>query len=125
MTPAIFRHRKWIPDGNINIISNGGGLIPISETGSYGRPQGHINCLRVVALFSFELEPPPIDGWASGGPSEEIAPKTCTRSAHGDIVKRETNELNRKTGELNRNRNVNKMSYLAPAGTRTGDQAGR
>ena len=50
MTPAIFRHQKWFPDGNINIISNGGGLTPISETGSYGRPQGHINCLRVRVM---------------------------------------------------------------------------
>ena len=49
MTPAIFRHRKYVPDGNITIISSGRGLIPISETGSSGRPQGHLimNCLRV------------------------------------------------------------------------------
>ena len=40
-------------------------------------------------------------------------------------MKSETSELNRKTGELNRNTNVNKMSYLAPAGTCTGAQAGR
>ena len=40
-------------------------------------------------------------------------------------MKRETRELNRKTGELIRNANVNKMSYLAPAGTCTGAQAGR
>ena len=77
----------------------------------------------LVAVFSFELGPPHIDRWASGGSSEEITPKTCTRSARtrGDIVKTETSELNRKTGlgELNRNTNVNKMSYLAPAGTRT------
>ena len=50
MTPAIFRHQKWIPDGNNNIISNGGGLIPIIETESYGRSQSHINCLRVSVL---------------------------------------------------------------------------
>ena len=42
-----------------------------------------------------------------------------------DLMKSETTELNRKTGELNRNTNVNKMSYLAPAGTCTGTQAGR
>ena len=48
MTPAIFRHRKKFPDGNINIMSNGGGLIPVSENGSSGRPQGHLNCLRVM-----------------------------------------------------------------------------
>ena len=40
-------------------------------------------------------------------------------------MKSETRELNRKSGELNRNTNVNKMSYLAPAGTCTGAQAGR
>jgi hypothetical protein len=40
-------------------------------------------------------------------------------------VKSETRELNRKTGELIRNANVNKMSYLAPSGTCTGAQAGR
>jgi hypothetical protein len=47
MTPAIFRQHKSFSNGNINVMSNGGGLIPIIETGSYGRPQGHINCLRV------------------------------------------------------------------------------
>ena len=40
-------------------------------------------------------------------------------------MKSETSELNRKTGELNRNTNVNNMSYLAPADTCTGAQAGR
>ena len=56
MTPAIFRHDKCFPDGNINSISNGGGLIPIIETGSYGRPQSHINCLRVInKQFAFSF----------------------------------------------------------------------
>ena len=55
-----------------------------------------------------------------------MSPKTRIRSAHGgSIVKSETSELNKNTGELNRNTNVNKMSYLAPAGTCTGAQAGR
>ena len=49
MTPAIVRQHKSIPDGN---ISNGGGLIHIIQTGSYGRPKGHINCLRVQAQHS-------------------------------------------------------------------------
>ena len=38
-----------------------------------------------VALFSFELVPSHIDGWASGGPSEEVTSKTCTSSEHGVI----------------------------------------
>ena len=38
-----------------------------------------------MALFSFELEPPHIDGCALGDPSEEITSKTCTRSEHGVI----------------------------------------
>ena len=38
-----------------------------------------------VALFTFELGPPHIDGWASGGSSEEVSPKTCTNSEHGLI----------------------------------------
>ena len=35
----------------------------------------------LVALFTFELGPPHNDGWASGGSSEEMSPKTCTTSA--------------------------------------------
>ena len=54
MTPAIFRQHKSIQDGNVNIISNGGGLIPIIQTASYGRPKSHIvnniNCLRVPRI---------------------------------------------------------------------------
>ena len=41
MTPAVFRQHKSIQDGNINITSNCGGLIPNIQTGSYWRPQGH------------------------------------------------------------------------------------
>ena len=37
----------------------------------------------------------------------------------------ETSELNRETGTLNGNMNVNKMSDLAPASTHTGAQAGQ
>ena len=51
MTPAIFRHERSFSNANINIISNGGGLIPVSETESYGRPQSHINCLRVISVY--------------------------------------------------------------------------
>ena len=56
MTPAIFRQHKSIQDGNINIISNGGGLIPIIQTASYGRPKSHINCLRVSLFKAFPYE---------------------------------------------------------------------
>ena len=78
-----------------------------------------------MSLFSFELGPPHIDGWASGGPSEEMSPQNLHQErTRGDLVKTQTRELNRKTGELNRNTNVNKMSYLAPAGACTGAQAG-
>lgn len=39
----------------------------------------------LMALFSSELGPPHIniDGWALGGSSKKITPKTCTRSAYG------------------------------------------
>ena len=79
-----------------------------------------------MALFSFELGPTHIDGL--GGhwevPVKKLPPNLHQECTWGDIVKSEKSELNRKTGKLNRNMNVNKMSYLAPAGTCTGTQAG-
>ena len=40
-----------------------------------------LNWLKIracVALFTFELGPPHNEGWALGGFSEEMSPKTCT-----------------------------------------------
>ena len=40
-----------------------------------------LNWLKIralVALFTFELGPPHIEGWALGGFSEETSRKTCT-----------------------------------------------
>ena len=40
-----------------------------------------LNWLKIralVALFTFELGPPHNGGWALGGFSEEMSPKTCT-----------------------------------------------
>ena len=80
MTPVIFRHRKCIPDGNINIISNGGGLIPIIETGSYGRPQGHINCLRVL-FFHLPLPPARELSPAQSSPNSRAPPTPAAQTA--------------------------------------------
>ena len=51
----------------------------LKELGQY--VEMGLNWLKIralVALFTFELGPPHIDGWASGGSSEEMSPKTCT-----------------------------------------------
>ena len=66
-------------DGN-NVSSDTTQHVVSKDTEEVG-----LNWLKIralVALYSFKLGPPHIDGWASGGSSEEIIPKTCTRSAH-------------------------------------------
>ena len=51
----------------------------LKELGQY--VEMGLNWLKIralVALFTFELGPPHIEGWALGGFSEEMSPKTCT-----------------------------------------------
>ena len=50
MTPAIFRQHESSSNGNIGIVSNGGGLIPISETGHMDVPRSYqlSSCLAHV-----------------------------------------------------------------------------
>ena len=60
--------------------------VHISE--NYHHMNMGLNWLKMralVALFTFELGPPHIDHYTSGGSSEEASPKACTRSRHGVI----------------------------------------